>query len=142
MIYTLSKQINYSLAGKYADYVHAHFVIESAEVMLIFGDGEEALGLGQMHPTFFTENYGQSTRHIFLASIGDTWPDAWVKAAGNFYHVNLHLYGEPLDLVVQMYNLGFSAVKIEGKRNPDYLNKWTEALNNIHGEKPNDGTTK
>lgn len=122
--------INYSLAQTYAEYVRALAIIESGENPNLIGDNGRAWGLLQQHPAFFVEYYGRAKG--FPASPNHTWIEAQIVAAASFFAIELsHL---PLDLAVQAYNLGMEAV-LRGERAPDYLRRFTDALNRIRGEK-------
>jgi hypothetical protein len=109
--------IPYELAGQYAKFVHAIFIIESQENPAAVGDGGRALGLGQMHPAFFCQYY--------FPKVGDTWEMAWVRTAGAFFDRWYAHLG--LDKAVMGYNLGISAVQ-NGQTNQDYLDRFKEAL--------------
>lgn len=115
--------IDYLIAGKWADEVHALAIIESGESPMVSGDGGRAFGILQQHPSFFLAWYGRAT-----PSVSDTWSQAFVKAAATFFD---HYATEPLDLVVQAYNQGETAVFKQGVRAPEYLAKFTMALTKI-----------
>lgn len=66
----------------------------------------------------------------FKSEVGDTVPDAQIKAAAAFLNHNMPLY--PLDLVIQAQNLGIGAIKAGG-RNPDYLAKWSQFYQQLRG---------
>lgn len=82
------------------------------------GDGGRAFGILQQHPAFFSEYYGTNG---FPASVKDTWTQAQIKAAASFFQAHKD---QPLDLVVQAFNQGVSAVFDKGVRAPEYLAKF------------------
>lgn len=122
--------INYTLATEYADVVRAIFMIESNEDLMAVGDGGRALGPGQQHPAFFKQYYG--CHKDYPASVADTWADAWVKATAAYFATWSGTI--ELDLLVQGYNKGLDGVLRDGQRAPDYLRRFTDALNKIHAE--------
>lgn len=118
----------YKVAGEFADYVRAHAIVESNEQVVVVSDGGQAWGLLQMHPGFVEE-------YIHFANIAttDTWAEAEVKICAAYYRIRL-LPNTVLDLVVQAYNLGWKAVMVDGKRNSDYLRRWSEAYQRIRSK--------
>jgi soluble lytic murein transglycosylase-like protein len=114
--------IDYSKAGAHAEIVHALAIIESGENPALVGDGGQAYGLLQQHPGFFKQFYGRAI--AFPASVTHTWVEAEIVAAASFFELYLGILG--LDLAIQSYNLGVSAVQ-KGQRNPDYLSRFTAA---------------
>jgi hypothetical protein len=122
--------INYALAKPYEDIVHALAIIESGENPSISGDGGQAWGLLQMHPSRFKECYGCAAE--YLPAVDDTWIDAQIKACAAF----LDLWSNtPLDLRIVAWRLGVHAVMDEGKRDPQYLQRFNDALNKVKGIK-------
>ena len=97
--------IDYSLAGKMADYVHAISIIESQEKEMTVGDGGEAFGLDQQHPAFFVQNYGRMAK-TYPQSVHHTWLEAFIVAAASFFAFNLEIMRYQLDDVVRAYNQG------------------------------------
>ena len=122
--------IDYSIAEEYSDCVHAIALIESNENFLAIGDEGQATGLLQMHPSTFKQYYGLSIR--FPPSNSDTWVEAQIKACAGFFDV---YHRESFDLRVQAWNLGVHAVFDMGKRDPEYLARYTEALNRVRAHK-------
>ena len=114
---------DYTIAGRWAEHVHAFAIIESNETDNQIGDGGRAFGILQQHPAFVLQWY----RDI---DVTDTWVTAQIKAARNFLDHYVSIFG--LDLTVMAYNLGVSAIG-RGERNQDYLNRWTEAFNRVKG---------
>lgn len=118
--------IDYSIAEEYSDCVHALAIVESNENFFAVGDGGQAFGILQIHPATFKYYYGLAIR--FPALETDTWLEAEIKTCAGF----LELYHrESMDLRIQAWNLGAHAVFDEGKRNPEYLKRYTEALNKV-----------
>jgi soluble lytic murein transglycosylase-like protein len=117
--------IDYSPAGRWAQFVRALAIVESNENPNQTGDAGRAFGLLQQHPGFFSDYYG---RYGFPASVGDTWITAQIKAAAAFLERWVDELG--LDLTIQAYNLGVTDVR-DGLRNPAYLQRFTEALNKV-----------
>ena len=83
------------------------------------GDGGRAFGILQEHPAFFAAYYG---RNKFPPDVRDTWSQAFIKAAAAFFEY--HTLEHDLDLCVQAYNQGATAVFLNGVRVPDYLAKF------------------
>lgn len=121
---------NYALADRYANYVHALAITETNECPTMTGDGGRAFGILQQHPAFFAEYYRPIGE--FKAEVSDTWIDAEIKACACFWSMWEH---RGVDLVVQAYNQGITAVMVDGVRAPEYLAKFTEALNKVRGTK-------
>ena len=117
----------YKIAGKWADVVRAHAIVESKEQIWPYGDGGRAFGLLQVHPAF-VKDYSR------FADIlpSDTWPEAEVKLVAAFYELHP---GVDLDLLIQAYNQGYAGVMSEGRRAPEYLANWHLAYNRIMAEK-------
>lgn len=133
--------IDYTIAEEYADCVHAlalteHWGHELTQNCIYgqcpFGDndGGQAFGLLQMHSATFKQYYGCCVR--FAPSVTDTWAEAQIKACAGFLHL---YYRDSMDLRIQAWNKGIHAVVDLGLRNPDYLAKYTEALNKVRGIK-------
>ena len=120
---------NYAAAGQYAQWVRALAIIESNEQSGKIGDGGRAFGLLQQHPAFVT-GYLLPVDE-FAVAVDDDWDTAQIKAAARFFMVWEHL---GLDLAVQAYNKGAMAV-IKGERNPEYLQRFHDALNKVRGGK-------
>lgn len=120
---------NYQLAGRYADFVRALAIVETGEKPTMTGDGGRAFGILQQHPAMFSEYYRPAGE--FKASVSDTWIDAEIKAAACFWSMWEHM---GVDWAVTAYNQGPTAVK-NGVRAPEYLARFTAALNKIRGEK-------
>ena len=118
--------VDYSLAEEYSDCVHALAIVESNENPFAWGDDGKAFGLLQMHSATFKQYYGLSIR--FPPSPSDTVTEAQIKACAGFLDV---YHRESMDLRVQAWNLGVHEVFDEGKRNPEYLKRYTEALNKV-----------
>jgi hypothetical protein len=59
--------IDYSVAGRWADVVHALALGESNENPAAVGDGGRAFGILQQHPAFFKEYYG------ICATVSSVW---------------------------------------------------------------------
>jgi hypothetical protein len=115
--------IDYSMAGLWATHVRALAIIESAEDIGRFGDGCQAANILQQHPAFFMQWYRD-------VRMDDTWHGAQIKAAAAFLQHYVDKLG--LDLTIQAYNLGVEAVE-QGKRNVDYLARWSDAFQRIRG---------
>lgn len=116
----------YRLAEEFADYVRAHAIIESNEIVVAVGDAGQAWGLLQMHPAFILD-YGKFAG----ISVHDTWAEAEVRICAAFYRLQP---GKAIDLLVQAYNLGVKAVFDDGQRNPTYLQRWGEAYQRIRSK--------
>lgn len=123
--------INYDAALDLADYVRAIAITETNERLDVIGDGGQARGPFQLHPSTFKQYYGLSKR--FPARTTDTWLEADIKACASFFDMEMTTWSS-VDLVVQAWNLGVTAV-LHGERNLLYLQRWTEALNRIRGER-------
>lgn len=132
--------INYSLAGEWALQVHALALTEHfghtiddncAAGACVHGDndGGRAVGLLQCHYPYMRTWY--EGMGLFAAAVSDTVPDAQIKATASFLNHNVPLYG--LDLAIQCQNKGVRAVMVNGQRNPDYLAKFSSALNQLKG---------
>lgn len=92
------------------------------------GDGGRAFGILQEHPAFFLAYYG---RVGFVPDVRDTWSQAFVKAAAAFFEI--HTKDHDLDLCVQAYNQGSTAVFINGVRVPEYLAKFHAIYDKLMG---------
>lgn len=127
--------INYSIAGEYADEVRAFAIIESNENEQQIGDDGQSFGLLQMHPATFKRFYSAILR--FAPATDDTWTTAFIKACATFLRAHLWLNADQdeHDLIVQAWNLGEQAVFVEGKRNPEYLERWLAAYDAIKGRR-------
>jgi hypothetical protein len=121
--------IDYEIAGPWALHVRALAMGESAEIATLFGDGGCAFGVLQQHPSFFSEWYGVGA---FPASASDSWVTAQIKAASAF--LDRYVPTRGLDLTIQAYQAGATAVFIDGKRNQEYLDRWTENFNKLKGQ--------
>ena len=125
--------IDYSPAAELAQVVRAFAIIESNENERAVGDGGMAYGLLQMHPATFKRYYGAQMR--FAPNVRDTWTQAQIKACAAF--LLAHQWGREStpqrDLIVQAWNLGESAVFIDGRRNEEYLSRWLAAYQKITG---------
>lgn len=132
--------MNYALAGEWALQVQALAMVEhfghAIDDDCALGrcrhgsnDGGKAVGLLQCHYPYMQTWYEASGP--FKAANDDTVSDAQIKATAAFLNHNVPLYG--LDLTIQAQNLGVYAVVKEGQRNPDYLDKFTTALNKLKG---------
>lgn len=117
--------IDYSPAGGWALHVRALAIIESNEDVGQLGDGGQAFCLLQQHPAFFVQWYSP------FADVADTIWAAQIKAAAAFLAHYVPTIG--IDLTIQAYNLGVAAVMERGKRNQDYLDRWTAARNKLLG---------
>ena len=122
--------IDYSIAGHWADAVHAIAIIESGETPTPIGDGGRAFGLLQTHPALFAEYYGRLP-HLFSPSPSDTWPEAEIKCCATFFEVNTAA-GMLFDLIVQAWNEGVQAI-LDGQRNETYLARFTTAYQRVRG---------
>lgn len=126
--------IDYSVAAEFAREVRAFAMIESGENEMAVGDNGQAFGIVQMHPATFKRYYGSNKR--FPQSNSDTWTQAQIKCNAAF----LAFHGWTLapqadrDLIVQAWNLGETAVYIDGRRNPEYLVRWLEAYAQIRSQ--------
>lgn len=120
--------IDYSIAGRWADVVHALAIVESSENPSAIGDHGRAFGLLQQHPAFFYQYYGKVA--AFRAEVSDTWIVAQIKCAASFFELYDHL---GFDLVVQAYNQGVAVFSRPEVRAPEYLEKFTAALNRVRG---------
>jgi hypothetical protein len=118
--------VDYSVAGEYADHVHALAVIESGESLDLFGDGGQAFGILQQHPSYFIQFYRETGP--FAAETDDTWWTAQIKAAARFLNTWEPEFG--MDGAIMAYNLGVEAYK-QGKRNEAYLSRWSDAYQKI-----------
>lgn len=105
--------IDYSIAGQWADHVHA--------ILRIANDDK-------IRPFFFTQYYREDGP--FPASANDGWIEAEIKAVASFFEIWEHL---GLDRTVMAYNLGIAAV-LKGERNEAYLQRFDEALNKVRAE--------
>lgn len=121
--------IDYSVAGRWADVVHAIALVESSENPFAVGDHGRAFGLLQQHPAFFFQYYGKVAE--FRATVEDTWIEAQIKCAASFFEIYDHL---GFDLAVQAYNQGV-AVFSSDLRAPEYLAKFNAALNRVRSLK-------
>lgn len=120
--------IDYSAARDWAAHVQALAMVESGGSPNVgYSDGGRARGLLGQHPCFFQEYYGNPA---FPASVTDTWWEADIKAAAAFLEHWVPIL--QLDLAIQAFNLGVSAVK-DGERNVDYLAKWAGFFQRIRG---------
>ena len=122
--------IDYSIAAPFSDQVRALCIVESGEQPIFNGDGGRAFGILHMHPATFQEYYGRSKN--YPASVTDTWTEAQIRACASFWSMWEHL---GTDLVVQAWNQGIRAVVSEGVRVPDYLAKYSAALNKVRAVK-------
>jgi hypothetical protein len=126
--------IDYSSALELKDAVRAFAIIESGENERCIGDDGMAYGVLQMHPATFKRYYGCQTR--FAAGLHDTWTEAQIKSCAAF--LTAHKWGSASssqrDLIVQAWNIGEAGVFIEGRRNPQYLQRWLEAYAKVTGE--------
>lgn len=121
----------YELAGpEYADIVHALAIVESNEDPNATGDGGQARGLLQIHPSRFRDVYGCSA--AFLADLTDTWIQADIRACAAYLDKWAQV---PLDLRVQGWRLGINGVLGNGQRDPAYLQRFNDALNKVKGLK-------
>lgn len=132
--------INWTLAGPWSDHVQAlalteHFGHDITEDCA-YGrcphgdnDGGRAVGLLQCHYPYIKTWYEGAGD--FACAVDDTVADAQIKAAAAFLNHNVPLI--QLDLTIQAQNLGVYAVMHEGKRNVDYLAKWTGFYQRIRG---------
>ena len=120
---------DYSIAGKWAQIVRALAMTETNEQPRMIGDGGKAFGILQDHPPFMAEYY--RTESPYPAEASDDWIVAEIKAAATFLQENDY---EPLDLCVQAYNQGETAVFDKGVRAPEYLAKFTANLNKLKGQ--------
>ena len=66
----------------------------------------------------------------YRAAVGDTVPDAQIKAAAAFLTVEVSHIG--LDLAIQSQNLGVAAV-LAGQRNAEYLSRWSSSFQRLRG---------
>lgn len=121
---------DYKLAGEWFLQVRAIFIGESSEYPVALGDGGRAYGPGQHHPTFFAEYYGRSPK--FPQSVTHTWTQAFIVATASFFELHVPIIG--LDLTVQAYQAGVSAVLNDGVRNEAYLQRFSDNLNRIRGQ--------
>ena len=112
---------DYSLAGPWADHVHALAIIESNETSNLVGDGGRAFGILQQHPAFISQWY----RNI---DVSDTWDRAQIKAAASFLQHQVNAIG--LDAAITAYNVGRAAYD-GGVRNEAYLARWGEAFQKV-----------
>lgn len=117
--------MTYQVAGEFADHVHALALIESNENPAAIGDDGRAFGILQTHPDFYDD--------WCCAQIGDDWPTAQIRAVGRFLASYEPIIG--LDLAVQAFHLGVDAVRRQGKRDAQYLVRFSEALQKIRGTK-------
>ncbi len=119
---------DYSAAGPWAQIVHALAMTETNEQPRLVGDGGRAFGILQDHPPFIAEYY--RTDSAFPAKPNDDWITAEIKAAATFLDEN---DDQPLDLCIQAYNQGETAVFTNGVRAPEYLARFTANLNKLKG---------
>ena len=113
-----SKAFEYQAAGQWADHVRALAIIESNENDTLIGDDGRAFGLLQQHPDFYDD--------WCCAIDGDSWATAQIRAAARFFTAFMPLID--LDLTVQAYHLGADAVRRQGKRDPQYLKRFSDAF--------------
>lgn len=119
---------DYTLAGEYAETVHALALVESTgSPMIGYSDGGQAFGILGQHPSFFVEWYGRGS---FLANTKDEWWNASIKAAASFFE---HYASMDRDLVVMAYHSGMGFVE-SGQRDEPYLAKFNAALNRVKAE--------
>jgi hypothetical protein len=118
--------IDYSLAVPYHEIVRALAIIESGERPFQIGDGGQAFGLLQIHPARFNETYNSDI--YYAAAVDDTWVSAEIKACAAFLHV---WEPQPLDLRIQAWRLGTHAVFDLGKRDPQYLERFSIAYQKV-----------
>lgn len=116
---------DYKLARQWAEVIQA--LVEGCEDPTgdesAIGDGGRAFGVLQQHPVFFVQFYG---RNGFEAAVGDTWTQAFIKAAASFFE--RYAPAHDFDLVIQAYNQGITAVFVDGVRAPEYLEKYKTAF--------------
>lgn len=119
--------IDYSIAGEYAQWIHALAIIESNENPLQVGDGGQAMGILQMHPATF--------RDYYPPALTDTWTQAQIRACAFFFAKYEYLDRTPQspDLRVQAWNLGVHGI-LSGARNAEYLARFTQALTKVRSE--------
>jgi hypothetical protein len=119
--------IDYTSAGIWAQVVRALAMTETNEVETLDGDGGQAHGLLQQHPSFFSQWYKQ-------ASTTDTWTRAYIKACAAYLTWAVPMFG--LSGAIQAYNLGAEAYS-RGERNPEYLKRFEDNYSKL-GFLPND----
>ena len=131
--------LNWALAGPWQAHVHSLALTEHyqhpidndcAAGLCRFGDndGGRAFGILQMHMPYLQEWY--KLDGPYRAAVGDTVPDAQIKAAAAFLTVEVSHIG--LDLAIQSQNLGVAAV-LAGQRNAEYLSRWSSSFQRLRG---------
>jgi hypothetical protein len=126
--------IDYSIAGAWADHVHALAMVETGgNPDAPDGDGGRAKGLLQIHPADFVQYCGRCK--LFPLLVGYDWTQAQIICCASYLEIEVPQFEElsprnGLDLAIQGWNKGVAAIR-SGIRNQTYLDKWTDFFQKI-----------